>query len=89
MCSQREELCALLFPFTSSSSAHEDELSCHRLAAGGGLGGLRATYLESRVKNFTICPYQQLKAHEDELSCHRLAAGRGFGRPARYFVHCI
>ena len=23
--------------------AHDDELGCHRLAAGGGLGGLRAT----------------------------------------------
>ena len=28
---------------TSSSHAHDDELGCHRLAAGGGLGGLRAT----------------------------------------------
>ena len=36
--SQTEELCALLFPFTSSSNALEDELSCHRLAAGGGFG---------------------------------------------------
>ena len=31
------------FPLTSSSHAHDDELGCHRLAAGGGLGGLRAT----------------------------------------------
>ena len=30
-------------PLTSSSHAHDDELGCHRLAAGGGLGGLRAT----------------------------------------------
>ena len=29
---------ALLFPLTSSSNALEDELSCHRLAAGGGFG---------------------------------------------------
>ena len=36
--SQTEELCALPFPFTSSSNAHEDELSCHCLAAGGGFG---------------------------------------------------
>ena len=28
----------ILFPFTSSSNALEDELSCHRLAAGGGFG---------------------------------------------------
>ena len=30
-------------PLTSSSHAHDDELGCHRLAAGWGLGGLRAT----------------------------------------------
>ena len=30
-------------PLTSSSHAHDDELGCRRLAAGGGLGGLRAT----------------------------------------------
>ena len=30
-------------PLPSSSHAHDDELGCHRLAAGGGLGGLRAT----------------------------------------------
>ena len=30
-------------PLTSSSHAHDDELGCHRLAAGRGLGGLRAT----------------------------------------------
>ena len=30
-------------PLTSSSHAHNDELGYHRLAAGGGLGGLRAT----------------------------------------------
>ena len=30
-------------PLTSSPNAHDDELGCHRLAAGGGLGGLRAT----------------------------------------------
>ena len=36
--SQTEELRALLFPFTSSSNALEDELSCLRLAAGGGFG---------------------------------------------------
>ena len=36
--SQTEELCALLFPFTSSSNALQDELSCHRLAAGAEFG---------------------------------------------------
>ena len=30
-------------PLTSSSHAHDDELGCHHLAAGGGLGGLHAT----------------------------------------------
>ena len=25
-------------PLTSSSNAHDDELGCHRLAAGGGFG---------------------------------------------------
>ena len=30
-------------PLASSSHAHDDELGCHRLAGGGGLGGLRAT----------------------------------------------
>ena len=30
-------------PLTSISHAHDDELGCHRLAAGGGLGGRRAT----------------------------------------------
>ena len=34
---------ARCFPLTSSSHAHDDELGRHRLAAGGGLGGLRAT----------------------------------------------
>ena len=34
---------ARCFSLTSSSHAHDDELGCHRLAAGGGLGGLRAT----------------------------------------------
>ena len=79
--SQTEELCALLFPFTSSSHALEDELSCHRLAAGGGFGR-PASYFHSLSL--------QLRHHYvDELSCHRLAAGGGFGRPARYFVHYI
>ena len=36
--SQTEEICALPFPCTSSSIAHEDELSCHPLAAGEGFG---------------------------------------------------
>ena len=65
-------------PLTSSSHAHDDEVGCHRLAAGGGLGGLRATSFISSDRSLLR---DTSNAHDDELGCHRLAAGGGFGRP--------
>ena len=75
--SQTEEPRALLFPFTSSSNALEDELSCHRLAAGGGFGR-PARYLVHYIYSEDLHHFpSSSNACDLERSCRPLPAGEG------------
>ena len=52
-------------PLTSSPNAHDDELGCHRLAAGGGFGRPHHTQTPTHSLNLHEHTHTQTHFHTD------------------------
>ena len=57
-------------PLTSSPNAHDDELGCHRLAAGGGFGRPHHTQTPTHSLNLHEHTHTQTHFHTSHFSLH-------------------